>query len=697
MKKLIYFYCKDLRGFDDTEFNFSSKYKIHFEKEDETLDEIDIQPGKLIKSEVDKNYIDNFFGNNIELNAIIGNNGAGKSTLLKELFDFGNIRHFIILVFECLEEKKFIIFYYDIINSKTYWVDKKLNETTLLEIPFSEYIEDFDEHFREVEKYNHIIKFPGIPFFYITEVLDQEMYNSDVKNYSTGGRIAYAASGPENMDVVHSFFYDRFEKQMNFLSDKVYGETNNIEMPFSLNENVSVYSLLSIDELVKYKEELVSYLINMEKPKINELKENNRYWAMAFWFDAQKRNGFVLSLLSILILELQDFCKQEDKVDSFFNKYTYDKGKGKGDIYTRLRIILNNIKENFEGFSLEKYHSFLDILEKSKYQLSDGGKCIYLPFKADGNGMSLKTFYDEYKKLVKNNHFLYFDWGLSSGETAMLNLYSKFYQIYQSIKNSEKKDVLLLIDEADAYFHPQWQKDYVKDTLYVAEQIFEGFDVQIILSTHSPIMLSDIPKQNVLYLKKEENAGTKVVPREERQETFGANIFSLFKDTFFLEGSGIGSFAEDNLAKLLKRIHNLNGKEIECIKKCIMVIGDVVLRKKFESEFLKYIERKKDLENKKQKLLIELSETNTKLESIKKETIDELRNKINSEESYYNEEKLQDIRNGISKVEDRSVREKLEEEFLNNYQKYAEKVSLRAREKLLEKELEQTKKMIRGE
>ena len=591
MKKLIYFYCKDLRGFDDTEFNFSSKYKIHFEKEDETLDKIDTQPGKLIKSEVDKNYIDNFFGNNIELNAIIGNNGAGKSTLLKALFDFGNIRHFIILVFECLEEKKFIIFYYDIINSKTYWVDKKLNETTLLEIPFFEHIEDFDENFREVEKYNHIIKFPGIPFFYITEVLDQEMYNSDVKNYSTGGRIAYAASGPENMDVVRSLFYDRFEKQMNFLSDKVYGETNNIEMPFSLNESVSVYSLLNIDELVKYKEELVSYLIDMEKPKINE----HRYRAMVFWFGAQKRNGFVLSLLSILISELQDFCKQEDKVDSFFNKYTYDKGKGKGDIYTRLRIILNNIKENFEGFSLEKYHSFLDILEKSKYQLSDGGKCIYLPFKADGNGMSLKTFYDEYKKLVKNNYFLYFDWGLSSGETAMLDLYSKFYQIYQSIKNSEKKDVLLLIDEADAYFHPQWQKDYVKDTLNVAKQIFEGFGVQIILATHSPIMLSDITKQNVLYLKKEENGGTKVVPREERQETFGANIFSLFKDTFFLEGSGIGSFAEENLEELLKRIHDLkeiNEEEIEYIKKRIMMIGDPFIRQKFENEFCICIEKK---------------------------------------------------------------------------------------------------------
>ena len=96
MKKLIYFYCKDLRGFEDTEFNFSSKYKIHFDKDTEILT---IDKG-------DKNYIDNFYGENIELNAIVGNNGAGKSTLLKNIYHiFYRMRSLfhVTLVFEIMK------------------------------------------------------------------------------------------------------------------------------------------------------------------------------------------------------------------------------------------------------------------------------------------------------------------------------------------------------------------------------------------------------------------------------------------------------------------------------------------------------------------------------------------------------------------------------------------------------------------
>ena len=93
MKKLIYFYCEDLRGFEDTEFNFSSKYKIHFDKDTKTLT---IDKG-------DENYIDNFYGDNIELNAIVGNNGAGKSTLLKRLYPLTEMKSLDILVFETIE------------------------------------------------------------------------------------------------------------------------------------------------------------------------------------------------------------------------------------------------------------------------------------------------------------------------------------------------------------------------------------------------------------------------------------------------------------------------------------------------------------------------------------------------------------------------------------------------------------------
>lgn len=50
MLKLIYFYCPDIRGFDDSEFNFSSKYNITFED------------NKVSVSIGDDNYIDGFFG-----------------------------------------------------------------------------------------------------------------------------------------------------------------------------------------------------------------------------------------------------------------------------------------------------------------------------------------------------------------------------------------------------------------------------------------------------------------------------------------------------------------------------------------------------------------------------------------------------------------------------------------------------------
>lgn len=164
MKKLIYFWCENLRSFEDTEFNFSSKYKIHFDKNTETLT---IDKG-------DKNYIDNFYGDNIELNAIVGNNGAGKSSLLKELFHFGNkgddIGHFNILVFECLETKKFIVCYYDCCPSErcVHWSEKSLDETVLLEIPYTTFMDDLGEFYRKDWESGHIAQGFKIPFFYIT-------------------------------------------------------------------------------------------------------------------------------------------------------------------------------------------------------------------------------------------------------------------------------------------------------------------------------------------------------------------------------------------------------------------------------------------------------------------------------------------------------------------------------------------------
>ena len=71
----------------------------------------------------------------------------------------------------------------------------------------------------------------------------------------------------------------------------------------------------------------------------------------------------------------------------------------------------------------------------------------------------------------------------------------------------------------------------------------KGIHVQIV--THSPYVLSDIPKTNVLALRKDD-------PKpEENLQTFGANIHDLLKNSFFLKDGSIGKFAQWEVGHLL--------------------------------------------------------------------------------------------------------------------------------------------------
>lgn len=93
-------------------------------------------------------------------------------------------------------------------------------------------------------------------------------------------------------------------------------------------------------------------------------------------------------------------------------------------------------------------------------------------------------------------------------------------------------NILLLIDEIDLYLHPEWQRRIVRDLLSLLRRQFKGHYFQIILTSHSPIVLSDIPVENCIFLKKKSN-GT-VCQEERNTQTFGANIYTLYKDAFFL-------------------------------------------------------------------------------------------------------------------------------------------------------------------
>lgn len=147
---------------------------------------------------------------------------------------------------------------------------------------------------------------------------------------------------------------------------------------------------------------------------------------------------------------------------------------------------------------------------------------------------------------------------LSSGELQMLNSISTYlYHLRNLNYHVGRKDLIeysyvnLILEEVELYFHPEYQREYIFRMLRQIEQIhLDNIKaINIILVTHSPFVLTDIPKNNVLFLK--EGRPVRVM----QEDTFGANIHSLLQNGFFLEGAPMGEFAKEKINMMFERLH----------------------------------------------------------------------------------------------------------------------------------------------
>jgi energy-coupling factor transporter ATP-binding protein EcfA2 len=119
--------------------------------------------------------------------------------------------------------------------------------------------------------------------------------------------------------------------------------------------------------------------------------------------------------------------------------------------------------------------------------------------------------------------------------------------------------VHLILEEVELYFHPQLQKEFVKSLLDGLRQMnfntIKWIDIRVV--THSPFVLSDIPTENVLALRKKYHDNVEV-------DCFGANIHEMLRNTFFLNNGTIGDFAFWLIKRISQclRIHRwMNGAE----------------------------------------------------------------------------------------------------------------------------------------
>lgn len=169
----------------------------------------------------------------------------------------------------------------------------------------------------------------------------------------------------------------------------------------------------------------------------------------------------------------------------------------------------------------------------------------------------------------------------SSGEYTLLSLFSRLYWAKRLGKDKIGTSVVLLLDEAELGLHPQWQLRFFQVLLDFINTQFRGKKIQIILTSHSPFMITDLPKEVVIFLKRKD--GKTVIDDIKSKETFGANIHRLFQESFFLDEGLIGKFALGKIDELIQDINGLKSisrDEYSKYLKRVNMIGEPFIRTK---------------------------------------------------------------------------------------------------------------------
>ncbi len=291
--------------------------------------------------------------------------------------------------------------------------------------------------------------------------------------------------------------------------------------------------------------------------------------------EVQKREGLehekiVIALRQLVsngmsIDSIKNFCKTVSKLES-----------------------IGTINRNDKRTSiLTKFNDFAELIELfSKDNIMPGSYYIDL---TDSVGLThFENIINRYFTINTITHFISFTWApsMSSGELAQFNIYSRLFAVLKD--NITTNDIVIFFDEIEITIHPRLQRRLVSNLLEFFNLFFKetNFKVHLIFASHSPILLSDIPKDHTIELKRNGNI-TVVLPRE--TESFGANIHSLYEHYFRLgEGdeSLIGQFAFEKIRELINKINSL-GKdpkqpELDDIEREIAVIGEPFMKHKIQ-------------------------------------------------------------------------------------------------------------------
>lgn len=320
-------------------------------------------------------------------------------------------------------------------------------------------------------------------------------------------------------------------------------------------------------------------------PTLRELDHFFDLWMDPQINDARKsivnlgRRLFARTMLYAFVRQLNDFflrrASQQDRtvLASFLKSACERKER------TPITIVSEWLKETSYYFlheysqSKDQYHRTLNMFTDRMIDLLNFIENNEKYVREDHLSIPTRVFdqfWQPYSYFYDTFPFLDISWrNMSSGENALLNMFGRLHSVKNQLAN---KNCIVVIDEGDLYLHPQWQKKYIRMMIDFLTETFQDSRIQLILTSHSPILLSDLPSNNVILL------GTTT----EKEETFAANIHSLFRRTFFIEDGLIGDFAKDKINGIIRDLIADNKEVIKLARQLNGQIGEPVIQRKLE-------------------------------------------------------------------------------------------------------------------
>jgi predicted ATP-binding protein involved in virulence len=604
---LLFIWVEDFRNIRQQGFNFNSKYNIAYNKKSDILT-INDNP----------NYIRNFFGEKItDITAIVGENAVGKTSVLDFIKDKLSVepsfRHKLILVYENKEG----ICSIGLMNTDTERVEVVNNSSKILKV--NKY--DLKSNIEETDHIN-------------------------IKNritYSFGARSIKKNTAPSLIEQLHDFdetaivFYSNiYDYKSEEQSESVFNVSTNFLVNshahnFRLKEIESQVYLLTANNIVSdlgidlpdtiavslNRKHLHPRNSHLYRGKAEEIQSAfNKYQSdirVLFVHDSPNNKLRFRISVSLLINFLSEFSQSlhvndvlaflKDEMQALSSSIDLDPFEYYKDALRRFNNFFSYIQvaePQLLNVSTENIVFVLEYLSRPELQFkkSNIDNC-YFEIKVDkDDNQHVMSFLEHYSKSFTSRNVLNFEWhDMSSGAKSRLAFLARLFALSNNSTFQKKCDngnVLLLVDEGEQYFHPQWQKEYISFLTRKAPLVLRCKSLQIILTSHSPFVLSDLFKENVIYLTR--NPKTKraeVADNEIMENTFAANIHTLFTNAFFMRDGLLGQFAQDKIDEILSPLFNdvLNESQIMNMKIMINNIGEPVLRKRLANMLLSKINK----------------------------------------------------------------------------------------------------------